>query len=255
MCVRIDSYESAEHQKYVRTFLNGRFENSAFCLLSPDGQDWLSRAGRGPEHVLGRSTAACVAQLERVAAVYPAKEKTTRANVQDFHSVRQALNVASADQRVLVLVHGSDEQTQPLRSSLKEVANDPTIIGRFHIDFDSSADWKKKIEGLKDEPSIVLVRPGEFGLEGKVMAQLPLTAENAAIKTAMLTANGEFAKTTEKKVYSEHVTKGRNLNIYFEADVPYGEDRDGDGEIDRGGPGGGRSGRSGSGRSREGRRR
>ena len=254
MCVRIDSYENAEHQKYVRTFLNGRFENSAFCLLSPDGQDWLSRAGRGPERVLGRSTAACVAQLERVASVYPTKEEPITHNVQDFHSVRQALNVASADQRVLMLVHGPDEQTEPLRRSLKAVANDPQIVGRFHIDFDASSDWKKKIENLRDEPSIVLVRPGEFGLTGKVMAQLPLTAETAAIRSALLTVNKEFTATTKKKVYSEHVSRGRSLNIYFESDVPYGEDRDGDGKIDRGGPGSGRSGRSGSGRSRKGRR-
>jgi len=33
VCVRLESYESEEHQKLVRAFLDGRFENTAFCLL------------------------------------------------------------------------------------------------------------------------------------------------------------------------------------------------------------------------------
>ncbi|MCH2203135.1 MAG: hypothetical protein MK102_14280 [Fuerstiella sp.] len=104
------------HQEFVRTFLDGRFENSAFCLLAPNGQDWLSRGGRGPEMVLGYNSAAN--ELAAVAAGYPAKADLKRAMVPDFHSVRQALNVASADQRVLVLTNGSTEQLRPLIESL-----------------------------------------------------------------------------------------------------------------------------------------
>jgi hypothetical protein len=101
VCVRLDSYESAEHQTYVRTFLNGSFANSAFCMLAPDGQEWLTRAGRGPEMVLGRNGA--TESLQRFALMYPSKADPKQALVQDFHTVRQALNVASADQRVLTL--------------------------------------------------------------------------------------------------------------------------------------------------------
>jgi len=77
-----------------------------------------------------------------------------------------------------------------------------------------------------------------------VMKQLPLAAEDAEIIKTLLAANSEFAKTTKKKVYSSHVSKGTKLGIYFDSVVPYGEDRDGDGKIDhRGGsPRGGRRG-------------
>jgi hypothetical protein len=246
VCVRIDSYESEEHQKYVRTFLDGKFENSAFCLLAPNGQDWLTTAGRGPKMVLGRRFSSSVERMDIFAALYPATAEVTQAMVQDFHSVRQALNVASADQRVLVVVNGSADQLKPLRDSLRSVANDDRIIGRFHIDFEEKSDWRKTVTGVQAGAGIILIRPGEFGMDGTVMNQLPLDADNADITTALLAANVEFAKTTEKKVYSGHVARGQDLGIYFEGGVPYGEDRDGDGQIDRGGfqrPRGGRQGR------------
>ncbi|NNE93410.1 MAG: hypothetical protein HKN23_17330, partial [Verrucomicrobiales bacterium] len=52
--MRLESYESKEHQDMVRTFLNGSFANTAFCLLSPDGKERLSGSGRGPEQALLR---------------------------------------------------------------------------------------------------------------------------------------------------------------------------------------------------------
>lgn len=218
------------HQEFVRTFLDGRFENSAFCLLAPNGQDWLSRGGRGPEMVLGYESAAT--ELAIVAEKYPARADPADALVPDFHSVRQALNVASADQRVLVLINGSDQQLPALQKSLRKISNDPQIIGRFHFDFEESSDWKKNVQGTNSPFGIVVIRPGEFGMTGTVMEQLPLNADSATIKTTLLAANSEFARTTKNKVYSSHVRKGGQLGIYFEGAVPYGEDRDGDGEID-----------------------
>jgi hypothetical protein len=219
----------------VRTFLDGRFENSAFCVLKPNGQDWLTSAGRGPEMVLGRRSS--VQQMQQLAMQYPAKADLSEAIVQDFHSFRQALNVASADQRVLVLIHAPADRETALRESLRAVANDRRIIGRFHFDFEQGDVWKKQSEGSSDQHGIVLIRPGEFGMTGKVMKLLPLEATTADIITALVDANTKFVATTEKKVYSKHVAKGQSQGIYFKGAVPYGEDRDGDGQIDHGGRG------------------
>ena len=52
------------------------------------------------------------------------------------------------------------------------------------------------------------------------------------IKTAMLNANKTFASREDRKTYQDHVTSGRRQGIYFENEIPYGEDRDGDGKID-----------------------
>jgi hypothetical protein len=194
--------------------------------------------------VLGHRSS--VIQMKTVAAKYPDKQDGRQAIVQDFHSVRQALNVASADQRVLVVVSGPADQTKQLRTSLQSVTNDERVVGRFHFDFDETTDWHKQIKGLKAEPGIVVIRPGEFGMDGTVMSQLPHDTSSSEIVNTLLTANSEFAKTTKKKVYSSHVSKGTKLGIYFDSVVPYGEDRDGDGKIDhRGGPPARGSGRGG----------
>ena len=186
-----------------------------------------------------------VDELQRYALMYPAKADASQALMQDFHSFRQALNVASADQRILVLVHAPANREPELRESLRSVANDARIQGRFHFDFERDGAWKEKIAGAPDGSAIVVINPGEFGLKGQSMRHLDLDAPTDEIINALIEANQKFAKTTKKKVYSSHVAKGRQQGIYFESVVPYGEDRDGDGEIDhRGGP------RSGSQQSR-----
>jgi len=181
--------------------------------------------------VIGRHSA--VSQMKAVADRYTPAQDGSQAIVQDFHSVRQALNVASADQRVLVVISGSKAEIEPLRTALQSVTNDHRILGRFHFDFDETSTWKQQIKGLQPGPGIVIIRPGEFGLDGSVMNTLPLDAGSSRIISALQSANAEFARTTEKKVYSTHVAKGRQLGVFFESSVPYGEDRDGDGAVDR----------------------
>ncbi len=143
------------------------------------------------------------------------------------------------------MVNGPADHLTALRDSLRPVSNDDRIIGRFHFEFEEDSDWRKTVTGLKDDPGIVLIRPGEFGMNGTAMHQLSLDADNADITTVLLAANVEFAKTTEKRVYSRHFARGQDLGVYFEGGVPYGEDRDGDGQIDRGGRGGFRGPRGG----------
>ncbi|MCH7726102.1 MAG: hypothetical protein IH991_06435, partial [Planctomycetes bacterium] len=132
-----------------------------------------------------------------------------------------------------MLVSGAKETLDKLRQSLRAVANDKSILGRFHFDFETSDAWTKKIAGAKGKNGIVVIHPGEFGMDGKVLAQLPLDAGNQDILTSLVKANKTFASTTAKKVYRQHVAKGRQLGIFFEGAVPYGEDRDGDGEFDK----------------------
>ena len=200
-----------------------------FCVLDPSGQDWLTRASRGPEMVLGRDAAF---EIGAIAAKYPVKGELNDALVPDFHSFRQALNVASADQRVLVLVSGTEAEDAKLKKSLRTVSNHKSVLGRFHFDFETKSDWTKAIDGEKSKTGIVLISPGEFGLKGKVIEQLPTTANSETIVKSLQQANKKFAATTAKKNYNTHVTKGRKEGIYFKGAVPYGEDRDGDGKVD-----------------------
>lgn len=237
MCVRIDSYESETAQDYVRNFLDGRFANSAFCFLAPDGEKRLTASGRGPEQVFQRmgypdDSATIVTRMQFLADAYPTRADSQPPLLPDFDSFRQALNVASADQRVLVVLQAEGSELESGREKLRTIAWSDAIVGRFHYDSAPEAGWHESIEGLEDAPGIHLVLPGEFGCDGRLHSSLPLSVDPQALRGALLGANRDFAASTERKVYARHVARGRKLGIYFEGNVPYGEDRDADGKID-----------------------
>lgn len=234
VCIRIDSYESEEAQKIVRSYLNGRFENTAFCLLSPDGKERLSASHRGPHQALGGDL---VGALQQIAKKYKTKGGSSAAAVPDFSNFRLGLNVAAADQRLLVLVSGTGEELKAARKTLPTVSNDAEILGKFHYDFETDPSlWKEALSGQTAKRGIMIVAPDAFGQEGKVMLRLPMNSKTADLKKALLAANTTFAKETPKKVYSEHVRAGRREGIEWKMPMEYGEDRDGDGKIDFRGP-------------------
>ena len=199
------------------------------CILSPSGKERLTRSGRGPGQVFGRRTS-LADELNEISAEYRAKKTKTPAALPDFETFRMALNLASADQRVLVLQAGEDQETS---ANLAAAAWSDLMIGRFHYDLETDPEeWTEVISKEKGQEGIYLINPGIYGQKGTVIQQLPLDASRKDIAQAMTEANATFIKTTEKKNYSDHVRAGRRAGVYFEMPVEFGEDRDGDGEID-----------------------
>jgi len=253
VCVRLESYESKEHQDLVRSFLNGRFANTAFCILAPDGEERLSGASRGPANVLGAAgrgpqaekgeSAEVIEEMNQIARAFAPRGDKSQVTLQDFHTFRQALNVASGDQRLLLFVAAPESEQARIQAVLRPVFADEKIIGRFHLDLGSSAtdaSWSEAVRDVRDNSGFVVIRADQFGQEGEVMAQLPLSASGEELKAALLNSNQEFAKLEERKDYSEHVQLGRREGVFFENGMPYGEDRNGDGVIDQTGGGKGK---------------
>ncbi len=257
VCIRIETYENKKSEEMVRSLLNGRYANTAFCMFDPQGTRRLSRSGRSPGQVMGHraedSDAAVISEMKRIAKRYTARGEKTDTVLQDFLSFRQALNVASADQRLLVFINADKDAAQKLSTTLKPLFADEEVIGRFHLDFldDDDKEWTKAIMGAEASPAINIIRSGTFGQEGTVMQQLPLTASVDTIKKTLLAANKEFSSSEKRKTYAEHVMAGKRQGIKYETEIPYGEDRDGDGQADRRrGRSGGRGGRRGGGNRR-----
>ncbi len=245
VCVRLETYESKEHQDLIRKFLNGRMENTAFCILDPKGEEQLTRASRSPASVLGAegrgpgatkgTNEEVIAEMKGIASSYRPRGNDDEMLLQDFHSFRQALNVASGDQRLLVFIAAGEREQSSARSNLRPVFADDEVIGRFHLDFgdpEEDSEWASSLTNLKSKSGIIVIQADTFGQKGEVVAQLPITAGKAAIKATLLSANESFAASEKRKVYSDHVAEGRRENIFFETVMPFGEDHDGDGEID-----------------------
>ena len=242
----------------VRSFLNGRFENTAFCLLAPDGETRLSGTGRSPEKGLrqgrgnrrpnrggGAGHDGVVEVMKQVSEKYRPKGSKGGAVLQDFHSFRQALNVASGDQRLLLYVVAPEDDREKLRVSLRPLMSDREIVGKFHADFadnEPDAKWREAVKGERGRTGFFVIRADTFGQTGKVMEELPLGSDLKDLKAALLKSNTSFAKTEKRKVYRDHVAEGRRARVHFENGMPYGEDRDADGVIDRRGGRGARPG-------------
>jgi hypothetical protein len=259
VCIRIETYENKEAEKMVRSLLNGAYANTAFCMFDPQGKQRLTRSGRSPSQVMGRRGASDNAEIidamNDVVSKYRRKGNQQDTVLQDFLSFEQALNVASADQRLLVFVNADKTAIEKLSPTLEELFADEEIVGRFHLDFVGKTDtrWRKSIKGAKSKPAINIIHAGKFGLEGSIVSQLPLDSSLEEIKAKLLADNKQFSSSEERKIYASHVMEGKRTGIKYESEIPYGEDRDGDGEIDQRRGRGGRNGGRGQGRRGRGR--
>ena len=228
VCIRIESYESKENQDIVRSYLGGRFENTAFCILSPDGKERLTRAGRGPNHVSRDFD-----DIAKISDNFKAKGNLADSRVPDFNSFDLALNVSSADQKMLLFVAVGKEKYKKIEASLRPLAWDQNFIGKFNYDFESSENnWSEKLSLRRAREGYYLIEPDEYGLSGKVVKALPVDTKIKVLMVTMISANQDYADTTDKKVYSSHVSKGKRLGKTIKMAMPFGEDRDGDGAID-----------------------
>ena len=98
---------------------------------------WDQR-GRGPFAEPG-SNDDVVAAMNSVAKEYRPRGESEEMVLQDFHTFRQALNVASGDQRLLLFVAAAESDQERIRRTLQPVFADEEVIGRFHLDFGSPA--------------------------------------------------------------------------------------------------------------------
>lgn len=228
----------------VRKLLNGRFENTSFAIFNPTGTRQLTRGSRGPGQSLsdrrgpgGEATdSSVIRKLNQIASQFKPNRTSTAPELQDFNTLRQALNVASADQRLLVVAN-VDSKTRPqTEKTLKAVFAQDNVVGRFHLNFiddKQDKDWIKKLDGAKNREGIMIVWSSQFGLDGTVVKQLKPDADMETITESLLEANKKFAAVEKRKDYASHVQQGRRKRIYFENEIPYGEDRDGDGKADQ----------------------
>ncbi|MFC5052022.1 hypothetical protein ACFPK9_15580 [Rubritalea spongiae] len=242
VCLRLETYESEENQERVRKYLNGKLANTAFVVLSPDGKTQLSRASRSPTMSFSRGQVKndelqredVLEAMKKIASKYSAKDAPSKALVPDFSSFKQALNVSSADQRLLVFTVAPVSLREMQREELKKLTGDSELRGKFHYDTASSSDkdWAAVIKNVQASSGHFVIYPGEFGLDGKVVKHFPLEANVAEMRSVLLKLNADYKATEKPKDYSEHLSKARRLGVSYSNTMEYGEDRDGDGKID-----------------------
>lgn len=215
----------------VRDLLRGSFQNTAFVVFAPDGKTKLTRSGRSPNHAFGKDVFTGMVEISNK---YKPQNTLDPARVSDFHSFKQSLNVASADQRLLVLTVAPKSKLEIAKQTISKIFNDEEMSGRFFYDTTNKGDekWATALKGASKEAGIFIIKPGKYGTSGTVMKELAIDTKASTLKAALTKANTEYAKTEKRKVYSEHVADGKKDGVNYENTMPPGEDRDGDGKID-----------------------
>ena len=248
VCIRLETYESKETQDRIRDLLRGTMQNTAFVVYAPDGKTKLTRSHRSPQLILGgrgsKDIASVVDEMGQIADKYKVKGSPDQAVLQDFDSFKQSLNVASADQRLLVFTVSPQSEMMSVKKTLRTVFNNPSVSGKFHFDIAGKVDvkWAESLKNVKAKTGIFLIRSYDFGQDGIVVKALPLNVSPRDLKADLLAINKKFSEFEKRKNYGKHVNQGRREGVKFENNIQQGEDRDGDGKIDERNSGQGRRG-------------
>ncbi|MEM7201805.1 MAG: thioredoxin family protein [Planctomycetota bacterium] len=188
VCVRLLTYESADEAKVLQRLFRGRhgLENSVFAILDPSGKKRLVRAGRGPSWAFDDAGDMAVA-MRRIARRYPGRDRRT--GVPLLADVRRGLNAARADAQQLVVICGEGKRRDELEAAVAALAWSAPFIGKFlYARADAGTNWGV-IDGSKRRPEtgLVVVEPGEFGVDGEVVAVI----EGSPTARALLAANAK----------------------------------------------------------------
>ncbi|MEO1858016.1 MAG: hypothetical protein ABGY95_11735 [Rubritalea sp.] len=239
VCIRLETYESKATQDRIRDLLQGTMQNTAFVVYAPDGETKLTGSHRSPQFVLGgrrgsTDIAPVIDKMGKIANEYNVKGALNQSILQDFDSFKQSLNVASADQRLLVFTVSPKREMRKVKENLQTVFSDPSVNGRFHFDIAGKDDmkWAESLKNVNAKTGIFIIKSGDFGQDGIVLKALSLETPASQLKADLLETNKQFAEFEKRKDYGKHVNQGRREGVKFENNIPHGEDRDGDGKID-----------------------
>ena len=228
VCVRLATYESKKEAKFLKSVFtggSGELENTVFCILSPDGRRKLVRAGRSPNSTFRgppRIAAEEMADtMNRIAAKYHAKRTSgsKTLEVPTLADCRLALNVAACDNQPLVVMLATDKkELQTLAKRLAPITWSDEFIGRLQYVSVTDPKELKPIEGVEITSGYLVVEPGEFGLDGTVVAQIPQSSTAETIKDA-LDLSLALHERMEKDTFS-HLEAGKRLGVEWRTAIP-----------------------------------
>jgi hypothetical protein len=223
VCVRLATYESKEEAELLKSLFIGRsgeLENTTFALLSPDGLRRLCRTGRSPSFAFS-TPAEMATEMRTITESYRPRDRVGAKNnvLPSLKNVRLGLNVASCDGQLLVVTYGATKKSlSRLESKLGKLAWAKPHIGRFAYASSRRAEELAKVEGFKSAEGYVIVAPGTFGVDGRVVAQLPAKASAEELATALEKSYARHS--AEPKSTRDHISKGRRSGVHWDTEIP-----------------------------------
>lgn len=223
VCIRLATYEDQKEADFMKSIYIGRsgqLENTTFGILSPDGTRPLTESGRGPFHAF-RGSASMAAGMNRIAKQYSGAKEAALTDTQLplMKNLDLALNVAAADGLPLVItVADSKKKLDGLNDTLVRAAWSKQLAGQFIYASVLDQTEFKPITGAKLKEGILVVEPGQFGLSGKVLAQIDSDASQQEIQTQLRKVIDDFPR--HHKDHNSHVRLGIQLGVDWKTKIP-----------------------------------
>jgi hypothetical protein len=220
ICVRPQTYEDQKEAELLLSLFSGRhgvLENTVFCVLAPDGERRLTRAGRSPMQQFDDADD-LAGFLTETFARYEEDARPIDA-LPTHDGLALALNVASCDSLPLVVLRADDERgLARLRREVAPLAWAPEHIGRQHFVELIGDDAASVVDGLDIEDGLSVVEAGPYGVTGKVVAHARPGASAKALAKALTAGRGEHAPADKGR--REHVRGARRDGITWDSELP-----------------------------------
>ncbi|MBL8727052.1 MAG: hypothetical protein JNM25_01385 [Planctomycetes bacterium] len=244
VCIRPNTYESADEAKVLESFFRGRsgkLENTVFVLLDSDGTTKLSRAERVPQAVFGDADRLAAAMTGIAAERTASAGKALTVPLQP--DLRHGLNVAACDSVALLVLHGADEQAvTALQDRLAPAlwqANLPARVRCVRVVRGADPGDAARV-ALAATDGVALVAPEPFGRTGTVLVQIDACRTDAELVAALDAALADY-RPPARQATGAHIRQGNQQGIHWPTAIPVtdpGVDRGPGGRGPRRGPDG-----------------
>jgi len=217
VCVRLATYEDETEAVFLKAFTStksGELENSVFGMLAPDGQQKLIRSGRSPKQAFAGPSEMAEA-MKKIAAKYPSKATEGPLALPLVATVKLGVNVAAADNQLLVIVVGKDAAARkPLVDKLAAMIWDDEFVGRFVFASATAND----LATVERDAGLLIVEPEQFGRTAKVVSNLSADASPVRIAADLRNAVAQFKRM--EKTFMNHIRFGQSQGVFWEPRIP-----------------------------------
>ena len=220
VCIRLTSYEDETEKKFVSKIVNGEPANTAFAMLTPEGERALRGRGpgRGPRD-LYKDAADMAKGMDELAEKYPAKKAEGAPALPVTLNAKVGLAVAAGDlQPLVVVLADSAKRREELEAEVAALAWGKAFAGRLTYATASSVKDIPKLEKLTIKEGVLLLEPDIFGAGGKVVKEVPGDEVAKQLADAMRETLKAHVRT--EKTRRQLSELGLKEGIFYETGIP-----------------------------------
>jgi hypothetical protein len=220
VCIRLTSYEDETEKKFVSKIVNGEPANTAFAMLTPDGERALRGRGpgRGPRDLF-KDAADMAKGMDELARKYPPAKTERVPALPVTLNAKVGLAVAAGDlQPLVVVLADSAKRRDELEAKVAELAWDKEFAGRLTYATAAAAKEIPHVDKLTIKEGILLIEPDIFGAGGKVVKEVRSDELGQPLAEAMRETLKSHVR-TEKNRWTL-AEQGLKQGIYYETGIP-----------------------------------